>query len=145
MVQKTGTKFGKTGVMRPGNRISRGQIRNPRAGGSSQGGRRNRSLNRDPALGDPQIQQKKPRGTIHKPTRIGRSPNKGRSLTKLYLARARQQELSDRYGITTYNDDGTVSTIPTIRLPDGEPYDPNVAYDFDGKGGYTKVPKRGGF
>ena len=52
-----------------------------------------------------------------------------------------QQNLSDRYGVTTYNIDGTVSTIPTATLPDGAPYDPNVMYQFDGEGGYKVVEK----
>lgn len=51
----------------------------------------------------------------------------------------RQQSFSNKYGVTTYNKDGTVSTIPTAKLPDGAPYNPNVMYEFDGEGGYKEV------
>ena len=53
-----------------------------------------------------------------------------------------QQRLSNQYGLTTYNVDGTVSTVPQSRLPDGVPYDPNATYKFHGDGTYTKHPKK---
>ena len=58
---------------------------------------------------------------------------------KTWSLKTQQQSFSNKYGVTTYNKDGTVSTIPTAKLPDGAPYNPNMMYEFDGKGSYREV------
>ena len=64
-------------------------------------------------------------------------PHRPRQTT--WSLKTQQQSFSNKYGVTTYNKDGTVSTIPTAKLPDGAPYNPNVMYEFDGEGGYKEV------
>ena len=105
-------------TMRPGNRITQGQVRNPRAGGSSEGGPRNRTLNRDRVLGSPKIQQKGSRyrypkklskaGLVERGTQIKKMPGR----IKVKMA---QQRLTEKYGVTTYNKDGSISTGPGLR------------------------------
>ena len=107
-------------TMRPGNRITQGQVRNPRAGGSSEGGPRNRTLNRDVVLGSPKIQQ---RGTTHRyrqPKKLSKTGlvERGTQLKKMpgrLKVRIAQQRLTDKFGVTTYNKDGSISTGPGLR------------------------------
>ena len=112
---------GKQGMMRPGNQFRSGGLRNPRAGGSSQGGRRNRHLNRSMVLGSPKVRQKPSQirakhvasTKYMKTPRGGKIPYGKKQLPKIpKSAKVAQQRLSNEYNITTYNLDGTVSTSP---------------------------------